>query len=96
MLPSFVSNKYITTEEYVISSVHILSFIFCCLVAAFAIRKRFSLPLLLLVIAHPSLWLTEDEQRAKSSVLFALCSLVLILLPHLLPSGPESKQEEDL
>ena len=78
-----------------ISSAHILSFIFCAVVAAFAIRRRFSLPLLLLVIAHPSLWLTEDEQRAKSSVLFALCSLVLLLLPRLLPVESESLQEED-
>ena len=77
-----------------ILSINILSLIICILAAAFGIRRRFSFPLFLLVIAHPVFWLEGSEAHLKSSVLFALCSLCLVVIPQLLPSGTTEEHSE--
>ena len=77
-----------------IFSAHILSLIFCFAAAVFAVRKRFSLPLFLLVAAHPAIWLGAAENKDKSSILFALCALALLLIPPVLPSVDSAEEHE--
>ena len=76
-----------------IFSAHILSFLFCLFAAAFAIKRRFSMALFLLVAAHPAIWLEGSEDKVKSSILFALCSLALLLIPPLLPSVKHTEEK---
>ena len=78
-----------------IFSAHILSLIICILAAAFAIRRRFSFPLFLLVVAHPAFWLEESESKASSSILFVLCALALLFIPKLLPSEDPDEGKKD-
>ena len=93
MLASLGSNTYIITEYSVIFSAYILSLIFCLVAAVLGIRRRFSFPLFLLVVAHPAIWL-EGPERSKSSIVFALCALLLLLIPQFLPSENIDDQNE--
>ena len=78
-----------------IFSAHILSLIVCILAAVFGIRRRFSFPLFLLVVAHPAFWLAESDNKVNSSILFVLCALVLLFIPQLLPSEIPDEDEKD-